>query len=133
MLLPSENDTTLVQSRIDYDVFGDDLVASNTAARFLEDIMHSGWDDNSGENLVNAHGLYVRYSDEWGQTTRTEQWEDYCAEVKEHPRQDASTNAAKSFSMSRKRRKLLSQKHDRLRWKSRRLLARSFSIATFYT
>lgn len=70
----------------DYDVFGDDLVSSNAAARLLEDVMHSGWDDDSGENLVNAHGLYVRYSDEWGQTTRAEQWEDYCAEVKEHPR-----------------------------------------------
>jgi hypothetical protein len=70
----------------DYDVFDDGLVTSDAAARLLEDIMQSGWDDDSGEAQIAAHDLYVRYSDRWGHATMTQQWGDYCAEVKAHPR-----------------------------------------------
>ena len=69
----------------DYEVFADESRASEVAARLLEDILCSGWDDDSGEPLVDAHDLYVRYSDEWGHATMADQWKNYCAEVKAYP------------------------------------------------
>lgn len=84
--LSSDGEPLLDLIQEDYEVFADELLSSEVAARLLEDILRSHWDDDSGEPLVDAHEFYVRYSDEWGHATMAEQWTSYCAEVKEHPR-----------------------------------------------
>src|SRR2546430_4173356 len=38
----------------DYEIFEEDLHTSGKAARLLEDIMRTGWDDDSGEFPVDA-------------------------------------------------------------------------------
>lgn len=83
--LSPEGEALLYSIQSDYGVFNDDLLSSDAAARLLEDIMQSGWDDDSGEPPVNAHDLYVRTTDEWGHTTMAEEWLAYCDAVKENP------------------------------------------------
>lgn len=73
----------LIQS--DYEVFEEDLYTSDQAARLLEEIMQTGWDDDSGESLVDAHELYYRRSSLWHHTTMAEAWEEFCDKVKEDP------------------------------------------------
>jgi len=73
----------LIQS--DHEVFGEDLYTSDKAARLLEDIMRTGWDDDSGEAPVDAHELYYRRSSLWYHTTMAEAWEEFCDQVKENP------------------------------------------------
>ncbi|UUZ78500.1 RES family NAD+ phosphorylase [Polaromonas sp. P1(28)-13] len=84
--LSPDGEPLLESIQCDYEVFDDDLLSSGGATRLLEDIMQSGWDDDSGKLPVNAHDLYVRTSDQWGHTTMAEEWLDYCDAVKEHPR-----------------------------------------------
>ena len=69
----------------DYEVFEDDLHASDEAACLLNDIMETGWDDDSGEPPVSAHELYHRRSSLWYHTTMVEAWEEFCEKVKEDP------------------------------------------------
>lgn len=66
----------------DYEVFEDGLYCSDGAAGLLEDILATGWDDDSGESPVRAHELYRR---SWTGPTMLEEWNEYCTEVKEHP------------------------------------------------
>ncbi|MFV8603746.1 RES domain-containing protein [Ralstonia pseudosolanacearum] len=67
----------------DYEVFEDGLHCSGGAASLLEDILATRWDDDSGESPVGAHELYRRRS--WIGPTMLEEWDEYCADVKEHP------------------------------------------------
>ncbi|ANB72610.1 hypothetical protein AYM40_26830 [Paraburkholderia phytofirmans OLGA172] len=67
----------------DYEVFEDGLYCSDGAAGLLEDILATGWDDDSGESPVRAHELYRR---SWTGPTMLDEWNEYCAAVKEHPR-----------------------------------------------
>lgn len=69
----------------DYEVFEEDLHTSGKAARLLEDIMQTGWDDDSGELPVDAHELYDRRSSLWHHTTMAEAWEEFRDKVKENP------------------------------------------------
>lgn len=83
----SPNGEPLLQViQCDYEVFDDKLLVSDAAAHLLEDILQSRWNDDSGEGLVGAYDLYVRSSEQWGQTTMADGWLDFCEEVKEHPR-----------------------------------------------
>lgn len=63
----------------DYEVFDDDLHGSDGAARLLEDILGSGWDDDDGEPPAHAHDLYRH--DSWYHTTMAEAWWEFCAGV----------------------------------------------------
>ncbi|MFM0016534.1 RES family NAD+ phosphorylase [Paraburkholderia sediminicola] len=65
----------------DYEVFDDSLYCSDGAASLLEDILLTGWDDDSGESPVRAHELYRRSLG----PTMLEEWNEYCADVKQHP------------------------------------------------
>lgn len=77
------NGETLIDTiQWDYEVFEDGLYCSDGAAGLLEDILASGWDDDSGESPVRACELYRR---SWAGPTMLEEWNDYCADVKEHP------------------------------------------------
>lgn len=67
----------------DYEVFDDALFCSDGAASLLEEILMTGWDDDSGESPVRANELYRRLRRD---PTMLDEWEDYCAVVKEHPR-----------------------------------------------
>ncbi|WGS46151.1 RES domain-containing protein [Burkholderia sp. JSH-S8] len=66
----------------DYEVFEDSLYCSDGAAGLLEDILMTGWDDDSGESPIRAHELYRR---SWVGPTMLEEWNDYCIDVKQHP------------------------------------------------
>jgi hypothetical protein len=65
----------------DYDVFNDELYEGGEADRLLDNIMGSGWDDDSGEPPVRARDLYGRASSRW----MTEAWRDFCEKVKVAP------------------------------------------------
>ncbi|MGD0650108.1 MAG: RES domain-containing protein [Verrucomicrobiia bacterium] len=69
----------------DYEVFEDSLHTSGEAARLLEDIMESGWDDDSGEPPVDANELYRRRDEEEHHTTMREAWEEFCYELRDNP------------------------------------------------
>lgn len=66
----------------DYEVFEDSLYCSDGAAGLLEDILITGWDDDSGDSPIRARELYRR---SWTGPTMLEEWNEYCADVKEHP------------------------------------------------
>ncbi len=69
----------------DYEIFEDDLYTSDTAARLIDEIMQTGWDDDSGEAPVRAHELYYPRSSLWHHTTMAEEWKEFCEKVKEDP------------------------------------------------
>jgi len=69
----------------DYEVFDDELHSLGVSARLLENIMETGWDDDSGEPRVGAHELYHRRSSLWSHSTMTESWDEFCEEVKVNP------------------------------------------------
>jgi hypothetical protein len=69
----------------DCEVFEDSLHTSGEAACLLEDIMESGWDDDSGEPPVDANELYRRRAEGEHHTTMREAWEEFCYEVRENP------------------------------------------------
>lgn len=66
----------------EYGVFEEDLYTSGDATRLLEDIMRSGWDDDFGESLVDAHELYCPRVSLWYHTTRAAEFEEFCKIVK---------------------------------------------------
>jgi RES domain len=72
----------------DYEVFGEDLYSSGGAARLLEDIMWSGWDDDDGEPPVDAHELYYQRASLWYHTTRAAEFDEFCEKVKENPTEE---------------------------------------------
>lgn len=76
--------------QLEYEVFGEDLYSSGNAARLLEDIMRSGWDDDSGESPVDAHELYYPRASLWYHTTRAAEFEEFCERVKNHPTEKLS-------------------------------------------
>ena len=68
----------------DHQIFNDELHGSGEAARLLEDIMDSGWDDDSGEPRTDPHELYQHRSSVWYHTTMAQSWEGFCRDVKRH-------------------------------------------------
>jgi hypothetical protein len=69
----------------EYEVFDDDLYTSGKAASLLEDILESGWDDDSGESPVDAHELYCRRDSTWSHTSMRDAWLEFCGRVREDP------------------------------------------------
>jgi len=67
----------------DWEVFSERLVEAEGAGRLVEAIMHTGWDDDSGEPLLGAHHPYVR--DRWTHDTLRDIWEQFSADVKDDP------------------------------------------------
>jgi hypothetical protein len=65
----------------DYGVFSEGLYDNGRADRLFDDIMESGWDDDSGEPMVGARDRYGRASAQWFHTTMADRWQDFCAEV----------------------------------------------------
>src|SRR5207302_10708564 len=71
---PMEYGTAIIDLvQEDWEVFSERLVEADGAGRLLEAIMHSGWDDDSGEPLLGAHDPYVR--DRWTHDTLRDIWE----------------------------------------------------------
>jgi hypothetical protein len=66
----------------DYKVFDEAFYDSCEADRLLEDIMASGWDDDSGEPQIGARDLYYPGSSQWLHTTMVERWEEFSDKVK---------------------------------------------------
>jgi hypothetical protein len=65
----------------EHEVFNEELYDGGEADRLLDDIMGSGWDDDTGEPRVNARDLYERALSQ----RMTEAWRDFCAKVKVDP------------------------------------------------
>lgn len=59
----------------DWDVFSECLLIKiDSARRLLEAIIHSGWDDDSGEPLLGASDLYVASHRRWSHDTLEDIW-----------------------------------------------------------
>jgi len=71
----------LIQS--DWDVFSDRLLDRGIAARLLEAIMASGWDDDDGEPRFSADADYVRHR--WSDPPLADVWQEFVDEVKRDP------------------------------------------------
>lgn len=83
--LSPDGESLIQMIQDDYDVFSDELFSSGRAEQLLDDILQSGWDDDSGDAFPSATELYVRSSDEWGHEPLAQAWQDYCTKVKENP------------------------------------------------
>jgi RES domain-containing protein len=66
----------------DWDVFSERLLESEAAGSLFEAIMHSGWDDDSGEPQVGAYDPYVAHHRRWGYDTLEDIWQEFAHEVK---------------------------------------------------
>lgn len=69
----------------DWEVFSEHLLENNGAGRLLEAIIHSGWDDDSGEPLLGASDLYVARHRRWSHDTLADIWQQFAEEVKSEP------------------------------------------------
>ena len=82
--LPMESGEPIVMLIQDqWQVFSDRLVTSNREGPLLEAIMHSGWDDDSGEPLLSAYDHYV--DNHWYHEPLHAIWEEFADEVKRDP------------------------------------------------
>lgn len=66
-------------------VFSERLLESDGAGLLLEAIMHSGWDDDSGEPLLDASDPYVARHRRWSHDTLEDIWQQFADEVKSDP------------------------------------------------
>jgi hypothetical protein len=88
LYVPSDNpedDMLLDLMQWDYMIFEDGLYTSGSAGQLLEDIMMTGWDDDSGDPPVSASELYTLRSNLWYHSTMVEEWKEFCEKVKEDP------------------------------------------------
>jgi RES domain-containing protein len=70
----------------DWDVFSERVFdADGVAARLLEAIMSSGWDDDSGEPPLGASDPYVARHRGWSYDTLEENWLQFCEDVRVDP------------------------------------------------
>lgn len=69
----------------DWDVFSERLIQNDSVGRLLEAIMHSGWDDDSGEPLLGASDPYVASHRRWSHDTLEDIWQQFADEVKSDP------------------------------------------------
>jgi len=72
----------------DWEVFRDDLVESGRAGALLESIMHTDWDDDSGEFPLSAIDSYIPRSRRWYHDTLADIWDRFCEQVIENPTDD---------------------------------------------
>ncbi|TKS58978.1 MAG: hypothetical protein EWM72_02630 [Nitrospira sp.] len=83
---PLEHGTAIIDLvQQDWEVFSERLFDSNSAGRLLESIMHSGWDDDSGEPLLGASDPYVARHRRWSYDTLEDIWQQFADEVKSDP------------------------------------------------
>lgn len=68
----------------DWQIFSDALVDSETAIDLMYEIDLSGWEKDSGEDLVDKGDLYTRRSNVY-HTSPTEAWESFCEDVRHNP------------------------------------------------
>jgi hypothetical protein len=76
-----DNLVTLIQE--DWDLFSEAL-SDERASDLIIAIQRSGWEKDSGEDLIDAGDLYTRRSSIY-HTPPAEVWEEFCEEVKENP------------------------------------------------
>lgn len=69
----------------DWEVFSERLFESDNAGRLLEVIMHSCWDDDSGEPLLGASDHYVARHRHWSHDTLENIWQQFADKVKLDP------------------------------------------------
>jgi RES domain-containing protein len=69
----------------DWEVFSERLIETACAGRLLEAIMHSGWDDDSGDPPLGASDLYVAHHRRWSHDTLDDIWQQFADEVKSDP------------------------------------------------
>ena len=67
----------------DWDVFSERLLERGGEGRLLEAIMHSGWDDDSGEGPLGALDCYLPHA--WSHDTLEEIWDQFASEVSSDP------------------------------------------------
>jgi RES domain-containing protein len=67
-----------------WSVFEEDTLGENMQARLLEKIVNSDWDDDSGEDKLNARELYSPLGNTF-HTTHRERWEQFCSDVRDNP------------------------------------------------
>lgn len=69
----------------DWEVFSECLIERGGTDALLESILHSGWDDDDGEPLLNASDLYVAHHRSWSHDTLDDIWKKFAECVKEYP------------------------------------------------
>lgn len=83
---PMEHGTAIIDLiQEDWEVFSERLLETDGAGRLLEAIMHSGWDDDSGELLLGASDPYVAHHRRWSHDTLEDIWQQFADEVKSDP------------------------------------------------
>jgi len=83
---PLEHGTPIVDLiQDDWEVFSERLVERGGAGALLETILHSGWDDDSGEPPLGASDPYVARHRTWSHDTLADIWEEFAERVKEDP------------------------------------------------
>lgn len=83
---PMEHGTAIIDLvQEDWEVFSERLLEADGAGRLLEAIMHSGWDDDSGEPPLGAYDPYVAHHRRWTHDTLGDIWEQFAVEVKADP------------------------------------------------
>jgi hypothetical protein len=72
----------LIQWR--WDVFDDDLPEGQQET-LLEEIVNSDWDDDDGEDRLDAKELYMPKASQWFHNTHSDTWEQFCSDVRDDP------------------------------------------------
>jgi RES domain-containing protein len=72
----------LIQWR--WDVF-DDHLAEGQQETLLEKIVNSDWDDDDGEDRLDAKELYMPKASQWFHNTHSDTWEQFCSDVRGDP------------------------------------------------
>lgn len=68
----------------DWQVFDEDALTEDQRAELLEEIVNADWDDDDGEDPVDAQGLYQPVGGQL-HTTHRDRWDQYCSDVRENP------------------------------------------------
>jgi len=67
-----------------WQVFNEDVLDEDRQAELLEDIANADWDDDDGEDPIDAHELYQPLGGEF-HTTHRDRWEQFCSDVRDNP------------------------------------------------
>lgn len=67
-----------------WQVFNEDALDEDQQAELLEGIVNADWDDDDGEDPVDAHELYQPLGGEF-HTTHRDRWEQFCSDVRDNP------------------------------------------------
>jgi len=73
---------SLIQWR--WEVFDDEL-AEDQQEMLLEEIVNSDWDDDDGEDRLDAKELYMPKASQWFHNTHSDTWEQFCSDVRSDP------------------------------------------------